>query len=56
LILGMNELRFLHLYIATKERMIYVTAAYAGREDASAVGLTAATTPRAQLSKDSGQQ
>jgi predicted aspartyl protease len=53
LVLGMNELRFLHLYIATKEKMIYVTAADARRDDSAVMGLSAPTRPRARLSRDS---
>lgn len=56
LILGMNELRHLHLYIATKEKMIYVTAADAGRDDAAVTGLSAPTNARARLSKDGAAQ
>jgi predicted aspartyl protease len=49
LILGMNELRFLHLYIATKEKMIYVTAADTRREEVAVMGLSAPTGPRVRL-------
>jgi len=55
LILGMNELRFLHLYIATKEKMIYVTAADARRDDTAVMGLSAPTSRRARLSRDSNE-
>ncbi len=48
----MNELRHLHLYIATKEKMIYVTAADAGHDDAAVTGLSAPANARARLSKD----
>jgi len=57
LVLGMHELRLLHLYIATKERQIYVTAADApGNPPRVALyGLSRATARTVQLAHPSEQ-